>query len=168
MTRLARLLSSLQQGLPASYCSGGVSEMIAKYKDLIVSLACRLMAPFVFLFGLYVTMFGHYGPGGGFQGGTIMASGVILMRLSLGRQATIKKFPLEFGPIVGAIGLLIYAGTGLVSLLAGGEYLDYAYLPIPSTSGTERQYLGILFVEVGVALGVFGVLLSIFDSLTKE
>jgi len=90
------------------------------------------------------------------------------MRLSLGRQATIKKFPLEFGPIVGAIGLLIYAGTGLVSLLAGGEYLDYAYLPIPSTSGTERQYLGILFVEVGVALGVFGVLLSIFDSLTKE
>jgi len=142
--------------------------MIAKYRDLIVSLACRLMVPFMFLFGFYVTMFGHYGPGGGFQGGTIMASGVILLRLSLGRQATIKKFPLELGHIVGVIGLLIYSATGLISILAGGEYLNYAYLPIPGMSGAERQHLGILFVEIGVALGVFGVLLSIFDSLTKE
>lgn len=142
--------------------------MITKYRDLIVSLACRMIAPFVLLFGLYVTMFGHYGPGGGFQGGTIMASGVILMRLSLGRQATVKRFPLELGPIAGAIGLLIYAGTGLISLLAGGEYLNYASLPIPGITVTEKHYLGILFVEIGVALGVFGVLLSIFDSLTKE
>jgi hypothetical protein len=32
----------------------------------------------------------------------------------------------------------------------------------------DRRYYGILFVELGVALGVFGVLTSIFDSLTKE
>jgi len=142
--------------------------MISKYRNLVVSLACRIMVPFIFLFGLYVIMFGHYGPGGGFQGGTILAAGVILLRLSLGREATIKKFSPQLSLILGAIGLLIYAGTGITALLCGGNYLDYSYLPLSGVSDAERRYYGILFVEIGVGLGVFGVLLSIFDNLTKE
>jgi multicomponent Na+:H+ antiporter subunit B len=142
--------------------------MITKYHNLIVSLACRVMVPFIFLYGIYIIFFGHYSPGGGFQGGTILAADVILMRLVLGKQASYKKFPPQLGLILGGIGLLIYGGTGLVALLTGGNFLDYSYLPIPGISEPERHYYGILFVEIGVALGVFGVLLSIFDSLTKE
>ena len=82
--------------------------MISKYHNLVVSLACRTIAPFIFLFGLYVIMFGHYGPGGGFQGGTILAAGVILLRMSLGREATIKKFPPQLSLILGAIGLTLF------------------------------------------------------------
>ncbi len=141
--------------------------MIDKYRNLVVSLICRVMSPFIFIFGLYVIMFGHYSPGGGFQGGAIMAAGVILLRIALGREATINKFNPKISLVLGATGLLIYAGTGLVALLAGGSYLDYSYLPIPGATSAERRYLGILFVEIGVALGVFGVLLSIFDSLTQ-
>ncbi len=142
--------------------------MIAKHHDLIVSMSCRVMAPFIFLYGIYVITFGHYSPGGGFQGGTILAADVILLRMSLGRKATYKKFPPQMGLILGAIGLLIYGGTGLVTVLAGGNFLDYSYLPFPGLSPSDRRYYGILCVEIGVALGVFGVLLSIFDSLTKE
>ena len=141
--------------------------MINKYRNLIVSLAVRVIFPFIFLFGIYVIFFGHYSPGGGFQGGTILAADVILLRLALGRQATYKRFPPQMGLILGAVGLLIYAGTGLTVLLAGGNYLDYSWLPIP-VSEAERRYYGILFVDIGVAFAVFGVLLSIFDSLTKE
>jgi multicomponent Na+:H+ antiporter subunit B len=142
--------------------------MISRYHSLIVSLACRVIAPFMFLFGLYVLMFGHYSPGGGFQGGTILAADVIMLRMALGREATYKKFPPEMGLILGAIGVLIYGGTGLVALLAGGNFLDYSWLPLPGVPAPERRYYGILSVEIGVCLGVFGVLLSIFDSLTKE
>jgi multicomponent Na+:H+ antiporter subunit B len=126
-----------------------------------------MMAPFIFLFGIYVVMFGHYSPGGGFQGGTILAAGVILLRLTLGKKPTYKRFPPQLGPVLGAIGLLIYGGTGLATLLAGGNFLDYSCLPIP-VSEAERHYYGILCVDIGVAFGIFGVLLSIFDSLTKE
>jgi multicomponent Na+:H+ antiporter subunit B len=142
--------------------------VIGKYPSIIVSLACRVMSPFIFMYALYVIFFGHYSPGGGFQGGTVLAAVVIMMRLVLGKKATYKKFPPQLGLILGGIGLLIYGGTGLVALLAGGNFLDYSQLPIPGLSGPERRYYGILFVEIGVALGVFGVLLSIFDSLTKE
>ncbi|MFC1865483.1 Na(+)/H(+) antiporter subunit B [Chloroflexota bacterium] len=142
--------------------------MIARYNNLILNTACRVIAPFIFLFGIYVVFFGHYSPGGGFQGGTILAAGMILLRLGLGRRATYKKYPPLMGLILGTIGLLIYCGTGLVTMLAGGNFLDYSFLPIPGMNDPERHYYGILFVEIGVALGVFGILTSIFDSLTGE
>ena len=142
--------------------------MLARYSSLIVDLACRVIVPFIFLYGIYVVFFGHYSPGGGFQGGTILAAGVILMRLGLGRKATYKKFPPKMGLILGAIGLLIYGGTGLVAVLSGGNFLDYSFLPISGMSDPEKHYYGILFIEIGVALGVFGVLTSIFDCLTRE
>ena len=141
--------------------------MITRYRSLIVSLACRVMAPFIFLYGIYVIMFGHYSPGGGFQGGTILAANVILMRMILGKEVTYKKFPPQMGLIMGAIGLIIYGGTGLVAILASGNFLDYSYLPI-GVPTPERRYYGIFIVDIGIALGVFGVLLSIFDSLSKE
>jgi multicomponent Na+:H+ antiporter subunit B len=142
--------------------------MTGKYRNLIVSLACRVMAPFILVYALYVLFFGHYSPGGGFQGGTIMAAVVIMLRLVLGSHETYKKFPPRMGQILGAIGLLIYGGTGLAALLAGGNFLDYSALPLPGLEAADRRYYGILFVEIGVALGVFGVLLSIFDSLSRE
>jgi multicomponent Na+:H+ antiporter subunit B len=141
--------------------------MISKYRSLIVSMACRVITPFIFVYGLYVIMFGHYSPGGGFQGGTILAADVILMRMILGRKVTYKKFPPQMGLILGAIGLLIYAGTGLATVFAGGNFLDYSYLPI-GVPAPERRYYGILCVDIGIAFAVFGVLLSIFDSLSKE
>ncbi|MBN1366699.1 MAG: hypothetical protein JW967_02080 [Dehalococcoidales bacterium] len=141
--------------------------MITKYQSLIVNVACRVIVPFIFMFGIYVIMFGHYSPGGGFQGGTILAATVILMRMCLGKDATYGKFPPQLGLILGAIGLLIYGGTGVAALISGGNYLDYSAIPFP-VSEAERRYYGILCVDIGVAFTVFGTLLSIFDSLTKE
>ena len=47
-------------------------------QDLIVRTVCRLMLPFIQLFGLYVIAHGHHSPGGGFQGGVILGSSLIL------------------------------------------------------------------------------------------
>jgi multicomponent Na+:H+ antiporter subunit B len=141
--------------------------MITKYRSLIVSVACRILFPLIFIYGIYVIMFGHYSPGGGFQGGTILAADVIMIRMVLGWKATYKIFPPQMGLILGAIGLIIYAGTGLVCVIMGGNFLDYSFLPI-DVSIPERRYWGIFSVDIGIALGVFGVLLSIFDSLSKE
>jgi multicomponent Na+:H+ antiporter subunit B len=141
--------------------------MLAKSRTLIVNMACRVLFPFIFIYGIYVIMFGHYSPGGGFQGGTILAADVIMLRMALGRETTYKIFPPQMGLILGAIGLIIYAGTGLTALIMGGNFLDYSFLPL-SVPIPERRYWGIFSVDIGIALGVFGVLLSIFDSLSKE
>jgi multicomponent Na+:H+ antiporter subunit B len=90
-----------------------------------------------------------------------------MMRMVLGRKATYKVFPPQAGLILGAIGLIIYVGTGLAGVFLGGNFLDYSLLPIGLPT-PEVRYYGILCVDIGIALAVFGVLLSIFDSLSKE
>ena len=141
--------------------------MRTKFENIIVDLVCRTMIPFILLFGFYVVAHGHSSPGGGFQGGAILAASVMLLRLSMGKEKSSKIFPPRLGPVLGAIGLLIYGGTGLVTLIWGGMYLDYVYLPIPGVSDAALRYIGILIVEIGVALAVFGVLFSIFDYLVE-
>lgn len=137
--------------------------MISRYDSPIVDLVARAMVPFIQLFALYVILHGHYSPGGGFQGGAIWAASVLLMRLTLG-EASRRRFSQAQATAVGAVGVLIYAGVGLASLVAGGMYLDYSYLPLPVKPALLRSY-GILAVEIGVALAVAGILVSIFDDL---
>lgn len=51
---------------------------------LIVKNVTRLIAGFVAVFGLYVALTGHLGPGGGFAGGVILASAAVLVVLAFG------------------------------------------------------------------------------------
>ncbi len=57
---------------------------------IVRTVAIQLMA-FVLVFGLYVIMHGHVTPGGGFQGGAIIASGVVMLIVTFG-SGQIKKF----------------------------------------------------------------------------
>ena len=139
--------------------------MISRYESPIVDLVVRGMVPFIQLFALYVIMHGHYSPGGGFQGGAILAASVLLMRLTLGGEDSRRRFSQAQATSQGAVGVLIYAGVGLVSLGTGGMYLDYGSLPFPGVETAMLRSYGILAVEVGVALAVSGILVSIFDDL---
>jgi multicomponent Na+:H+ antiporter subunit B len=53
----------------------------------IVEIISRKLIPFVVLFGLYMISYGHISPGGGFQGGVVLASGAILLFLSRGKES---------------------------------------------------------------------------------
>jgi multicomponent Na+:H+ antiporter subunit B len=64
--------------------------------------------------------------------------------------------------------MLIFGLTGIVPMAFGGAFLDYGSLPIPWVHGAELRALGILIVEVGIGLAVFGTLVLIFDNLIGE
>jgi multicomponent Na+:H+ antiporter subunit B len=137
----------------------------APSKSIIVQVVCSAMIPFAQLFALYVITHGHYGAGGGFQGGAIFGSTIILQRLYLGKEASYKKFPPNLATMFGAIGMLIYMLAGLIPMATGGMFLDYGHLPIPGMSEAALRGLGILIVEIGIALAVFGTMVLLFDSL---
>jgi len=136
-----------------------------RYQSIIVQTICSLLIPFIQLFALYVIFHGHYGPGGGFQGGVLLAVSVILQRLYLGTEVSSKKFPPKLALAFGAIGMLIFGLTGLIPMATGGAFLDYGNLPILWVHGAELRYFGILIVEIGIGLAVFGSLVLIFDNL---
>ena len=139
-----------------------------RYQSIIVQTICSLLIPFIQLFALYVIIHGHYGPGGGFQGGVLLAVSVILQRLYLGKAASYRKFPPKVAMVAAIVGMLIYVLAGIIPLFTGGSFLDYGYLPIPWVSGAELRSLGILIVEIGIGLAVFGTLVLIFDNLVGE
>jgi len=139
--------------------------MIHPAESVIIQLVSRAMVPFMQLFALYVIVHGHYGPGGGFQGGVIFAVSIMLLRLCSGIEVAHEKFPPKVAYALAAIGMLIFMLAGLIPMVNGGVFLDYEYLPIPGVSGAELRYLGILIVEVGIGLAVFGTIVLIFDNL---
>jgi multicomponent Na+:H+ antiporter subunit B len=142
--------------------------MIDRYESPIVQVVCSVLTPFIQVFALYVILHGHYGPGGGFQGGVLLAISIILSRLYLGQEVSHQKFPPKLAMALAAAGMLIFTLAGLIPMSTGGMFLDYEYLPIPGVSGASLRYLGILIVEIGIALAVFGTMVLIFDNLVLE
>ena len=142
--------------------------MTGPYKSVIVRLISCGMVPFMQLFGLYVITHGHYGPGGGFQGGVILGVSIIIQRLALGKQVSYKKFPPQLSPVLGGIGMLLYVLSGLIPVFMGGSFLDYSYLPITWVSGAPLRALGTFIVECGIGLSVFGTMVLAYDSLSGE
>jgi len=142
--------------------------MITRYESPIIQVVCSVLIPFIQLYAIYVIMHGHYGPGGGFQGGVLLGVSALLMRLTLGRDVAHRKFPPKLAMTLAAIGMLIYVLGGFVPLWSGGYFLDYSALPLPWLHGPYLRYYGILIVEIGVALCVFGTMVIIFDNLVPE
>ena len=142
--------------------------MIERHESVVVEVVSQAMVPLIQVFALYVITHGHYGPGGGFQGGVILAVSVILPRLSLGRAHSDRLFPPVLATWLAAIGMLIYVLAGLVPLLLGAEFLNYGYLPVPGVSGAALRSTGILIVELGIGLSVCGTMVTIFDWLTRS
>lgn len=116
------------------------------------------------IFALYVVLHGHYSPGGGFQGGVLLACSWILPRLVHGDPPGEAEHGAARAMAVSAIGVLIFVGIGLVAMLRGAPLLDYGALPLP-VEASERRSLGILGIEVGVTLAVAGAVVGIFDTL---
>jgi len=127
--------------------------------DVILRVAAKLMLPFILLFALYVQFHGDYGPGGGFQAGVIASAMVILYTIVFGLEPAQKVVPPIVVETMIPLGVLIFAGTGVVSMFLGGEFLNYSVL---GHDAPHAQELGILIVEFGVLVTVAGTMTTIF------
>ena len=128
--------------------------------QVVPRVIAKMLIPFVIVFAFYVITHGELGPGGGFQGGVILAAAVILHALVHGIEATRRALPRRWIDRLMAIGVLIYAGTGVVGFFTGHAFLDYSGL------GSEphgAEALGMTLVETGVALTVAAVMVTLFD-----
>ena len=126
---------------------------------LILRVISKLLIGPILLFGLYVQFHGDFGPGGGFQAGVIFAVAFVLYALVFGLRRLKSLIPERVVHSLVAAGVIIYAGTGIVSMIKGANFLDYNVL---GKDGVAGQHLGILLVEFGVGVTVFGVMLAIY------
>jgi len=127
---------------------------------LILRVITKLLVGTIILFAFYVQFHGDYSPGGGFQAGVIMAVAFILYGVVFGLRPVQAVFPVWLAHWLMAFGLLLYTGTGIVSMFLGYDFLDYnAFAPSHPTTG---QHNGILIIELGVGITVAGVMVSVY------
>ena len=127
--------------------------------QVVPRVVAKLLIPYILLYALYVQWHGDYGPGGGFQAGVIFAAAIILYALIFDLRAAQRAIrPWVVGLLV-PLGLLLYIGVGIVTILKGGVFLDYSVLDHDPVHG---QHLGILLIELGVGTTVAAVMITIF------
>ena len=135
---------------------------------VVLRVAAKLLIPLIVLYAFYVQFHGDIGAGGGFQAGVILAVAVILHALVFGLRETLAAVPAKAARTMAALGILLYAGVGVICIINGGGFLDYdrlfsprveAMIPAnllgdPDHAHHWGQHFGIFFIELGVLLTV--------------
>jgi len=121
----------------------------------IVRTGKQVLLPIILTFGAYVIVNGHLSAGGGFQGGAIVASGVMLMMLSR-PGATLNVAALS---ILESTAGVIYVCIGIMGLVFAGGFLDARFLPRGQfgaffSAGAIPLISALLGVKVGAELSV--------------
>lgn len=137
--------------------------------DLIIKTVCRILIPFIQIYALYVVAHGDFSPGGGFQGGVIFGSSLILLAISYDLKKLVKRIKEKVLGIYAALGVLIYVGIGAISMLMGGNFLDYSKLaPLVPGDPHHIRALGMLGVEIGVGIAVTAAMVIIYINIVSE
>ena len=131
----------------------------------ILSAGARFLVPFMIMFGIYIFLNGHLSPGGGFQGGAVIATAILLLFLS---DSSYKMNHTVFGLIESLSGFS-YVIIGLLGifLLGDGNFLDNRILPL-GEFGTilSAGAIPIIYSLVGLKVGTE--LASILDNMKGE
>ncbi|NDR57718.1 hydrogen gas-evolving membrane-bound hydrogenase subunit E [Aliiruegeria sabulilitoris] len=127
--------------------------------ELLVTGA-RMLAPLIALFGAYVIMNGHLTPGGGFQGGAILASGVLLSLLA----EPSRRFGHTVIARIESFSGTFYVLVGLAGMAYAGGFLDNGILPL-GQFGTMLSAGAIPLISILIGLKVGAEFSSILESL---
>ena len=125
--------------------------------NFMLQTASKLLFPIIMLFGIYVMVYGHLSPGGGFQGGVIVASGVLLLLISFNEfelshkvVSMLEMFAGVSYVIIGLIGLLVldkFLGNFLpndvsnMGMLLSGGIIPIIYIIVGVKVGSEMSVI---------------------------
>lgn len=104
-----------------------------KGMTIIVKTIASWVKVLIFLFGIYIIVFGHLTPGGGFAGGVILASSYVLLMLAYGREFAEENLSLPVASKLDCVGAFLFALIAILGLVLGGSFfvnfLYQKYLP---------------------------------------
>ena len=135
--------------------------------SLFFQFLARLMMPVLLLFSLFLLLRGHNQPGGGFVGGLVGSSSIILMTLAYGADEVRQRLRIDFLRAM-FYGLAIALIAGVIGFVTGIAFQDALWWK-PFIQGLGRLELGTpLLFDVGVYIVVFSVTSSIVMNLAEE
>lgn len=130
-------------------------------ESTIIMTTVRVVVPFVFTFGLFVMFHGADSSGGGFQGGVIVGTVVLLLGIAFGIETTRDWVGPALPVAAVGLGVMAFLGIGIGTVLVGGGFLDYNAFEL-----SHGSKYSIELVELAIGLIVAGIVSGLVFSLT--
>ncbi len=148
----------------------------------IVKTISSIAFPFVMIYGLYIIAHGHLTPGGGFQGGAIVASGCAMILIAYGSVWTMKKVKEKHLSVLESTGAIVFIGTAMFGLiLAGVFFKNFLYdegfifgnIPVVGSTIANINTAGVIpimnfAVGLKVIAGLFAIVLVMTYATSKK
>ena len=131
----------------------------------LLTTGTRLLVPLIMLLGVYIFVNGHLTPGGGFQGGAVIASGVLLTLLA----DPVRHFSHRVIAAIESLAGFFYVSIGVLGLVLAGGFLDNRILPLGELGQlVSAGAIPLIYSLVGLKVGAeFSSMLADF-SKTEE
>jgi len=136
--------------------------------DVIVKTITRIIIPFAQVYGIFIILHGHISPGGGFSGGALIGSTLILYTLVFGMKKGEKKFSHKTSEFAESGGIFIYVLIGFIGLIFGGSFLANISAGFPIGTPGEILSSGMIpILMVGIGIKVASTMISLFHILIE-
>jgi len=134
----------------------------------IVKAVSGWVKGFILVFGIYLVLFGHLTPGGGFGGGVVLAMAFVLLVLAFGKEEGLKRLPMNVAAeldSVGALMFLVIAILGMFAGLGGSFFINFIAKANPGEPFTLLSAGFIPLANIAIALKVASSLFVVFMML---
>lgn len=132
----------------------------AYVESIIIMSVVRVVAPFVLTFGLFIMFHGADTPGGGFQGGAVVGSVILMLAFAFGADPVRRWLDVRVIVALMAGGIATFVAVGLGTMMLDGNFLQYGLYD--DLLGAHVRKYGIELVELGIGAIVAGVITGLF------
>lgn len=143
-----------------------ISDRIYEPKnDPILQTVAKILIPPIVIFGIYVILGGHLGPGGGFSGGAIIGAGLILYLNAFGFEKTERFFTEKTYKVLSVCALGCYCLAKSYSFYTGANHIE-SIIPL-GTPGAILSSGLILILNICVGIVVAGTMYTFYVMFRK-
>lgn len=121
----------------------------------------------VMIYSIYILFAGHHNPGGGFVGGLVTASAIVLLYMSFDVHTVKQNLPLDFKK-VGAFGILLAVLTGTSALFFDQPFLHQSFGSFEFPIFGEKELATAVLFDLGVYFAVIGTAVTIILSISED
>jgi multisubunit Na+/H+ antiporter MnhB subunit len=133
----------------------------------LLATGTQTMVPTLMLFSVYLLVVGHDVPGGGFAGGLIASSALLLVFLAFGRGGVRRAFPIDPETAMG-VGLILAISAGTIGLVFGDAFLTYTYAQWTVPVVGDIKVSTLLLFDIGVYIVVIGLVATAILKLGSD